>query len=201
MTPVLADARCSMCGGGLRLLEPLAVECGWCDASNRRDQTDACTACGGPLPALPGGNPGPRPADCPRTLPPNYENRIRYWKNVNVLIGLIFTLCFWWTLIFAAVGIPLWIKGRNSAERKLAALRNGIPTRGRITSVAVDTTQHINNRNPWRIEYTFDLPNGTFHGFATAWDPSSARRSTGDVLWIVAVPSDPAINAIWPPIH
>jgi len=201
MTPVLADARCALCGGGIRLLEPLAVECGWCDASNRRDQTDTCTACGGPLPALPGGNPGPRPPDSPRTLPAGYENRIRYWKNVYVLIGMLFTLCFFWTLIFAAIGIPLWIKGRDTAEKKLAALRNGVPTRGRIVSIEIDTSQHINHKHPWRIEYEFELPQGTFRGVATAWDPISARRAVGDVLWIVAVPDDPTVSAIWPPIH
>jgi hypothetical protein len=200
-TPVGVDLRCAHCGGGIRALEPFAVECGWCDASNRRDQTDTCRSCGGPLPALPGGNPGPRPPEPVRRLPEGYENRIKYWKNVFVLIGMLFTLCFFWTIVFAAVGIPMWIHGKRRAERKLAALGRGLATRGRITKIEVDTSEEINGRNPWRIDYEFDMPSGKASGWAHAWDPSHARRSVGDVLWIVYVRESPDQNAIWPPIH
>jgi len=201
-TPVGPDARCVHCGGGLRLLEPLAVECGWCDASNRRDLTDTCNSCGGPLPALPGGNPGPRPPDPTRVLPHGYEARVRYWKNVNVLIGMTFTICFCWTIVFAVAGIFMWKRGHREAERKLAALKRGRATRGTLQSVQVDTSQHINHQHPWRIDYEFDLPDGRKHrGRATAWDPSHARRSAGDVMWVVVTDDDPQCNAIWPPIR
>ena len=154
------------------------------------------------MPALPGGDPGPRPPDVPRTLPRGYENRIRYWKNVYVLIGFFFTIVFFWTIIFPLIGIPLWIVGRKKAKSKLAALRQGNPTRGWITSCEVDTSQTINNRHPWRIVYGFKLLDGQkSSGVAIGWDPINQKRKVGDVMWIVFTEGSPPQSAIWPPIH
>lgn len=186
----------------MRLLEPLVVDCGWCAASNRRDQTADCVRCGGPLPAIPGGQPGPRPPDVPRKLVKEYEDRIKIWKNVEVLIGAIFTLCFFWTIIFPIIGIILWKKGADRAARQLAALQHGTPTRGRLLSVQIDTTQAINNQHPWRIDYEFDTYNsGVQRGTCSAWDKISDRRKPGDVLWVVYSETNPSQNAIWPPIR
>lgn len=196
-----ADPACPECGAPLRLLEPLAVECGWCAASNRRDQVDHCTRCGGPLPALPGGHPGPRPPQTPRGLPVGYRARVLYWKNVLVLIGIVFSVFFCWTLIFPAIGIPMWVIGRRNARRKLMALGFGVSTRGRVTGISKDLTQSINGRHPWLIAYDFDTETGVRRGEVAAWDASSAQRSPGDVLWVVYVPGAPEENAIWPPIR
>ena len=200
-TPVRDPASCVRCGASVRVLEPLVVECGWCGSSNRRDQRESCAHCGGPLPALPTGNPGPRPPDPPRVLPAGYANRIRYWKNVEVLIGIVFTIPFFWTLLFPAVGIPLWIMGARRARRQLDALMRGTATRGRITGISVDDSKSINEKHPWKIAYTFDTPAASLAGACEAWDPVSARRSAGDVLWVVYDPADPASNSIWPPIR
>jgi hypothetical protein len=201
LTPVTDQARCLVCGGEIELLEPLAVACGWCDASNRRDLTDRCARCGGPLPALPGGNPGPTPPPAPRALPEGYERRLRYWKNVEVLIGIVFTIAFCWTILFPIIGVLLWLKGSRRAERTLRALRHGQLTRGRITSIELDTTQSINDQHPWTIAFDFDTPNGPGRGTSTAWDPFNARRSRGDVLWVAYTSMSESEAAIWPPIR
>ena len=200
-TAVDASAECGHCGASVRLLEPLAVECGWCGASNRRDLTDACRQCGGPLPSLPGGNPGPRPPEPVRRLPEGYAMRVQLWKNVFVLIGVMFVCVFFWTILFPIIGAFLWIKGARDARNKLDALRTGLATRGQIKSIQLDTTQHINHRNPWRIEYTYDTPKGPLAGACTAWDPSSVQRRVGDVVWVVFVPGRHDAHAIWPPIR
>ena len=200
-TAVGADATCAYCGGGLRLLEPLAVECGWCAMSNRRDLTADCARCGGALPALPGGAPGPRPPDVPRQLPHGYESRVTIWKNVYTLIGVVFTVVFCWTILFPLIGLPFWVHGVRSARRKLAALRLGQPTGARITAIALDRSQQINQRHPWRIEYVFQTENGSGTGACQSWDASTERRRVGDALWVVHVPEQPGVSAIWPPIH
>lgn len=201
LTPITHQARCIGCDGAIELLEPLAVECGWCDASNRRDLTDKCVRCGGPLPALPGGNPGPTPPPAPRMLPADYPGRIRYWKNVEVLIGIVFTIVFCWSVVFPIIGIVLWTRGSRRAEQKLRALRYGHLTRGRITSIEVDMSQHINHQHPWTIAFEFDTPHGPGHGACTAWDPFNARRSRGDVLWVAYTSMGENEAAIWPPIR
>lgn len=197
----LGQTHCSVCGAAFRLLEPMAVECGWCGISNRRDQTDECSSCGGPLPALPGGHPGPRPPDAPRALPPGYENRVKYFRNVFAMLGMIFTVCFCWTLIFPLIGLPLWIRGQRKAQRQLTALRYGFVTRGRVLSVTLDESQSINRQHPWTIAYEYDLPSFTLRGEVTTWDRANTRRSAGDVLWVVVIPSAPAESTIWPPIR
>lgn len=200
-TPVGVDATCVACGAPIRLLEPLAVDCGWCSASNRRDMTASCTRCGGPLPSIPGNDPGPPPVQAPRALPAGYEGRVMYWKNVLVLIGIMFSVVFCWTIVFPLIGIPMWIVGHRKAKEKLRALTTGEPTRGRVTSVTLDTTQHINHQHPFLIAYTFDTPTGAGSGACASWDRTTQARKPGDGLWVVYAPDDPRVSAIWPPIR
>lgn len=192
---------CSYCGAPLRMLEPFALACGFCHAENRRDLVDHCARCGGPLPSLPRGNPGPPPPAWPRALPAGYASRERYWRNVFVLIGMVFTIPFFWTLIFPAIGIPLWIYGSRIAERKLRALTFGVPTRGRLISCFPDVTQQINGRHPWLLRYAFETGHGVIEADLNAWDDAHRLRSPGDVLWIVFVDGEANTSSIWPPLR
>ncbi len=197
-----ADAiRCEGCGGPVRLLEPWIVECGWCGSSNRRDQTGTCASCGGPLPSIPGGRPGPRPPDPDRTLPRGYKLRALVTRNVLALVGIIFTVVFFWTLLFPLIGIPMWVVGWRRARRQLHALEHGIPTRGRLTAVELDRTQHINGVNPYRVAYAYDTPDGTLPGSSEGWDRAHGRRPRGEHVWVVHDLTDPTIHALWPPIR
>jgi len=194
---------CLACGAPLRTLQPMVVECGWCDASNHREQTASCHRCGGPLPALPGGEPGPAPPPVPRALPDGYRWRVLLWKNVIAFIGAAFSTVFAWSIIFPIIGIPMWIYGHRKGKRWLAALEGGRATRGRLTSVDYDRSQTSNGRHPWRIEYTFDLhEGGEAEGFCEAWDPAHAQRRPGDAVWIVYARQDERLaSAVWPPLH
>ena len=202
------DLGCDSCGASLRSLNPTVVECGWCKATNRRNEVDHCERCGGPLPALPGQNPGPAPPPVPRELPSGYRWRTLLWNNVMALMGAAFVLVFFWTIIFPLIGIPLWYFGHRKAKRWLLALEQGSPARGELTKVALDRSQARNEKNPWRIEYTFKLSDGSVvESFCEAWDPSHAERKAGDVVWVVFAyekegqdRGEPA-SAIWPPLH
>lgn len=195
---------CGGCGGPVRLLEPWVLQCGWCGATNRRDETATCTRCGGPLPSIPGSHPGPRPPPAPRTLPPGYERRVRYWKNVLTMIGMIFTLAFFWTLLFPLIGVFLWRAGHRKASAWIQALVHGTPVSGRITAVEVDYSQSINHEHPWLLRYAYDTPDGVREGVVESWDPVTARRPVGEHLWVVWIPASgdqPDRVALWPPIR
>lgn len=195
------DTRCAPCGGPVRVLEPRVLQCGWCGSSNRRDEMASCRGCGGVLPTIPGGDPGPRPPPAPRQLPAGYEGRVKLWKNVLVLLGVIFSVCFFWTLVFPIIGIPLWIVGAKKANRTIAALKYGVATSGRLREVRVDTSQHINGQHPWKIEFEYDTPDGVRTASVEAWDPSHADRVIGEHHWVVYVPGpDARVCAFWPPI-
>ncbi len=195
---------CLGCGAPLRVLEPMVVDCGWCQAHNQRDQTAHCHRCGGPLPALPGGEPGARPPEVPRVLPKGYRWRVLLWKNVMAFIGMMFSTVFVWSVIFPIIGIPLWYFGHRKGKRWLHALINGRATRGRLTSVALDYSQTHNNKHPWRIEYSFDRhEGGEGQGFCEAWDPINGDRSVGDAVWVVYATDEGGhlASAIWPPLR
>lgn len=194
-------SECEECGGPIRVLEPWVVECGWCGVSNRRDETVVCKTCGGPLPTIPGGHPGPRPPPAPRTLPEGYTARIKYKKNVYTILGIVFTIVLFWSLIFPLIGIVLWVYGLRRAGRKLQALVHGTPTKGRILDVSVDTTKKINKRHPWKVVVEYETLKGPFIGESEAWDSANAKRPPGEEVWVVYVPESPDLYAIWPPIH
>ncbi len=194
---------CEHCAAPLQVLEPLFVDCGWCGTANPRHETAACRSCGGPLPPLPTGQPGPRPPETPRALPPGYRWRVLLWKNTMAFIGAAFVIVFCWSVIFPIIGAPLWYFGHRKAKRWLAALEHGTATRGRLTKVALDLTQSHNNAHPWRIEYAYDLADGTTGtGFVEAWDKVNGARHAGDGVWVVVGELDGvAVSAIWPPLH
>lgn len=198
--------QCKKCGGPITVLEPWVLQCGWCSSSNRRDLTTNCNSCGGELPHIPGTPRLPEPAVAPRFLAPGYENRIRYWKNPSFLVGAIFCiflfpgLCVWPMLIFPLIGLFILRWSIKKSNHKLNALKSGVPTRGIILDVFIDMNQHINNRNPVRIDYEFDTPDGKHTDYINVWDETNLRRPAGEHLWIVFNPKNPAENNIWPPL-
>ena len=203
-TPSDIDAapNCTACAQPLRVLEPTVVHCGWCSSSNQRHLVDHCDNCGGPLMALPGNDPGPKPPVLPRVLPKGYWMRAMVWGNVLVGIGLIFTIVFCWTLLFPMIGIPLGYFGWRKARRWLDALEKGVPTVGEITEVKLDRSQTSNKQHPWRIDFKFERHDGgTSDGYVEAWDDVNAQRKPGDRLWIVYVEDRPEAHAIWPPVY
>ena len=114
---------------------------------------------------------------------------------------MAFTIPFFWTVIFPAIGIPMWIYGSRIAERKLRALTRGVPTRGRLISCSPDRTQNINGRHPWLLRYAFDTGHGTVEGTLNAWDDAHRLRNAGDVLWMVFVEAEADTSSIWPPLR
>jgi hypothetical protein len=194
---------CLHCGGPVKLLEPLVVQCGWCSSSNFRDKVAFCISCGGDLPALPGGNPGPRPPMTPRVLPEGYETRVKYWKNTLTLIGMAFTIVFFWAIIFPIIGVFLWRAGHQKSKRWLFALKEGRATKGTLLHIIHDTSQSINHQSPWKITYSYERYDGQKgEDYIEVWDAVNTRRSSGDALWVVYGEIDGQhTSAIWPPLH
>ena len=119
-----------------------------------------------------------------------------------VLIGIIFTVPFFWTVIFPLIGIPMWVLGRRRALGKLEALERGVAARAEITEVFIDGSVEINGRHPWVVAYTFQTEDGRrIEGRVRGWESSNRDREPGQPLWAVYVREDPDRNAIWPPIR
>ena len=195
--------------------------CPWCDAAAADPTRETCTNCAGPLPApllapapqpalvsmpmqmpmLPARGPGPMPPPPPRQIPKPYVNRVLYWRNVYFILGVIFTVVLFWTIVFPAIGIPLWIYGHRRAQRELRALQHGQVAQGQLTSVTMDHTQSINNRHPWVVAYAFGTPSGPRQGTDQGWDQSNGYRLPGDPVWVVYLDDAADCSAVWPPVR
>lgn len=191
--------------------------CGWCGSATPDLARTTCTSCGGQLPAVPArilaerDLPSPLippPSGPPRTLPKGYAERVKYWKNVESMIGIIFMIVgvpliplFGFGLIFAVIGFFLYRSGSNRANKQLLALQYGVPVEGTITSVALDYHKHINHQHPWRIEFRFEAGAGTVSGSVESWDPVTAARVPGERIWVVYGAGFPDICSPWPPIR
>lgn len=184
--------------------------CGWCGSATHDLRKPDCLACGGPLPPVPprilaeAALPAPEaapPPPTPRRLPNGYENRVRIWKNVEVLIGLMFTVVFCWSVIFPLIGVFLLRHGWMRASRQLDALKTGVAVEGTITSVRLNRNKHINHEHPWALEYRFEAADGPRTGEVESWDPFTGERQPGERVWVVHDPADPAESSLWPPIR
>jgi len=66
--------------------------------------------------------------------------------------------------------------------------------------VSSDTSESINGRRPFQIEYVFQVNGKPVGGSTRAWDIVNALRRPGEPLWVVFLPGDPSANSIRPPI-
>ncbi len=185
--------------------EIVQVECPWCKTVNKVTTETHCKSCGGPLPAISHDNSGIHrgdpPPPPPRQLPKVYINKLKY-RNTLFIIGIIFIVPFIWSIIFPIIGFFLVRSGLRTAKRKIEALEKGIKAEGLLTDIYKDTSETVNGRHPWRLEYEFKTkPETLIQSKKTgAWNNNNRHRKINDKLWVVYLPENPEINAVWPPV-
>lgn len=213
--------RCVNCGGPVSVLEPWVLKCGWCKTSNRRDQVSQCISCGGQLPNIPGTTRPPEPPKQPRQLNVSYKIKVRFTGNASMMIGIVFmgiaipflvafiddviqrktsVFFMFFILIFPVIGFFLVKKSHQKSNQKLNALQFGVPTRGVIQKVSVDTKESINKKHPLKIEYEFDTPSKTYRDSVRVWDRANLKRPIGEHIWVVCNPENLKENNLWPPL-
>lgn len=177
------------------------VTCPWCKSRFHNSHASNCANCGGSLPVGQGDGPGQPPPPAPRLLPKSYVRAVKYTSNVMTIMGMIFTLVFFWTGIFLILGIFLWRKGIQDAEGELIPLENGVTTKGEVTGVTVDYSKNINGRHPKILEFVF-MVNGQRHAgtVPNIMDPIEHWRKPGDQIWVVYMPDNPELSSTWPPL-
>jgi len=185
--------------------EIVQVECPWCKTVNKVTTETHCKSCGGPLPAIShdnsGINRGTTPPPPLRKLPKIYEKKLKY-RNTLFIIGIIFIVPFIWSIIFPIIGFFLVRSGLRTANRKIEALQKGIKAEGELIDIYKDTSESVNGKHPWRLDYQFKTNNGDLITAKKtgAWNTNNRHRRIGDKLWVVYLRDNPKINAIWPPV-
>jgi hypothetical protein len=177
------------------------VTCPWCKSQYRNSYASNCANCGGPLPIAEDGAPGDPPPPAPRALSKSYIRAVKYTSNVYTIIGIIFTIPFFWSVIFPIIGIFLWRKGLRDAQGELQPLEFGVHTKGEITGINIDYGKRINDRHPKTLEFVFTANGQKWAGTVpNIMDPVEQWKRPGDQIWVVYMREDPNISSVWPPM-
>lgn len=178
------------------------TKCPWCRSEFPNSVISNCPNCGGTLEYQKNTNDlGPRPSVAPREIPAKFVRRIKYTGNVYTIIGIVFTVPFFWTVLFPIIGIFLWRKGLREANEELIPLQQGAVVQGEIESVEYDYTKTINGKHPLTINFTFKA-NGQTHigNVGNIFDSANKLKKAGDAVWIVYMPENPELSSVWPPM-
>jgi len=179
------------------------IKCAWCRSQFVNAVLANCSNCGGTLEYSKnsGSDSGPRPPMAPRALPKKFVRRIKYTGNVMTMIGMAFTIPFFWTIIFPIIGIFCWRKGIKEANDELIPLEHGTPVLGEIISVERDYTKTINGKSPFTVEFLFTVGSQKHNGsVGNIFDNIDQQKQKGDKIWVVYMPNDPNLSSIWPPM-
>lgn len=178
------------------------IKCPWCRSEFKNPSFANCPNCGGTMEYKE--NPsdlGPRPPDAPRQIPKIFIKKIKYTGNVLTILGMIFTLALFWTIIFPIIGIFLWKRGIKNANNELTPLQYGSLALGEITSVRCDYSTRINNRSPFIVEFTFEANSQKYRGEVdNIFEEINTQKKPGDQVWVVYMPENPKLSSVWPPL-
>lgn len=182
-------------------MNALYVTCPWCRSQFANPVTSNCPNCGGALPIIGGSDAGQAPPPAPRILPRKYVRGVKYTGNVYTMIGIIFTIPFFWTILFPIIGIILWRKGLREADAELIPLQDGAHVQGEIVAVDIDYSKTLNGRHPRVVQFMFQANGRSYAGdVPNVMDPVELWRKPGDRVWVVYMPQDPDTSSIWPPL-
>lgn len=178
------------------------VQCPWCKTKYPNTNLSHCTNCGGTLEySYESDDLGSEPPRAPRVLPPKFKRRIKYTGNVMTMIGIVFTIPFFWTILFPIIGIFCWRKGLKTANDELLPLEQGKATVGKIIDVRTDYTQSMNGQSPTIVEFQFEADGKEHLGnVGNIYDSVHRKKKVGDSLWVVYMPNDPDKSSVWPPM-
>ena len=178
------------------------INCPWCKTQYQEITVTNCNNCGGTLEySINTSSAGPKPQHAPRVLPQKYIRRVKYTGNVYTLIGMVFTIPFFWTIIFPIIGYFLWKKGIKVANEELIPLEHGDSIAGEIESISRDYSIKINGVSPFVIHFIFEV-NGQKHrgSVGNIFDDIDLKKKVGDLIWVVYMKNNPELSSIWPPL-
>ena len=102
-------------------------------------------------------------------------------------------------MIHLSVGLGLLtyaLRGRSERRRIVA---EGHVALGRIESTGRNRRVKINGRNPYKMDYEFEVDGRTFRGSHSTMDEAIKAHRLHDRIWVLYDPADPSKNVEWPP--
>jgi hypothetical protein len=167
------------------------------------------------MPPMPGMEIGPPPPPTPRSVPDGFPLRVILTQNITSIIGtiifgagmfmaLMFVLGGSWGAVlpglFALGGFAILRHGVKQGKATLHAFRHGIAVEGKVHQVSRDTTTKVNGEHPWKLVYHFRVAEQIHQGVLLSFDSTLSKRISGQPLWVLCDPEDPAKNTLYPPV-
>ena len=165
--------------------------------------------------------PGPMPAAPPRPLPPGVTGAAG--GNFFLLFGAIFAgvaailIVVGLSITIATgdrgglimAGVPLlhfsigvasiWYALHHRQRRRDLAV-NGVAAVAEVSHVGHEPMMKINGKNPFKLEYHFDVNGQTYTGKRRSMNRAMTAHIPDDTIWVVYDPDDPERNMEWPPL-
>jgi hypothetical protein len=114
---------------------------------------------------------------------------------VTAFVGLPFAGL---SVLFLAAGGFLFNQKYQKARTTMKVLRAGQAVPGQITSVDMNYNVQVNGRNPWTIQYAFQVAGNQFDGQVTTLKPPGPLLQPGSSAYVLYLPEDPGSNSLYP---
>ena len=95
-----------------------------------------------------------------------------------------------------AVMLIYAIRGRSERRR---VVRDGEVALGRIHKTGRNHRVRINGRNPYKMDYEFEVDGETYRGDHSSMNEAMTAHRLHDRIWVLYDPEDPSKNVEWPP--
>ena len=160
-----------------------------------------------------------RPPPAPRAVPPGTSGVAG--GMVFLLVGGLFTAIATLFIIIGAglvlsgdsdgwfmmavpsihltVGVGLLIYALRGRSERRRIVHEGHVALGRIIETGRNRRVKINGRNPYKMDYEFDVDGHSFRGSHSTMDEAIKAHRLHDRIWVLYDPADPTKNVEWPP--
>ncbi|NTX40935.1 hypothetical protein HUA78_41560 [Myxococcus sp. CA033] len=88
---------------------------------------------------------------------------------------------------------------RREQRQRLRALRWGLPAAAELTRVERDFVPSVKAGSVARLAYVFTVHGELLHGDMPSPHALDVQRRPGERIWVVYLPEDPRVSALWPP--
>lgn len=100
--------------------------------------------------------------------------------------------------LFFFGGIALGVVRYQEKQKIIEVLRNGLAVMGEITQVEQNMNVRVNNRNPWKIKYVFDLAGSIYQGAVTTLNTPGIGLQPGRKANVLYLKESPKHNSLYP---
>lgn len=114
---------------------------------------------------------------------------------ITAFVGIPFALIGFAMLGLAGV-ILTW--RYRQASQTVEVLRNGDAARGQVLAVQQNYNVQVNGRNPWLIDYQFEVVGQDYRGRLTTLTPPGASLQPGKTVCVLYSPAAPEQNTLYP---